>query len=151
MNTFQGVNMAAIHKGLLDVGVNDNEILIFSQLMDAESLFLTANADTVYFVGAIDLSQGPMVLETPPRTLGTLDYFWWRWVIHFGAPGPDRGEGGRYLIFPPDYDGPLPEGGFYMARARTTLVATLGRSFLGEQRSQADGRADQEESEDLPV
>ena len=130
VNTFQGVNMAAIHKGLLDVGVNDNEILIFSQLMDAESLFLTANADTVYFVGAIDLSQGPMVLETPPRALGTLDDFWWRWVIDFGAPGPDRGEGGRYLIFPPDYDGPLPEGGFYMARARTTRVAILGRSFL---------------------
>ena len=140
VNTFQGVNMAAVHKGFLDVGVKDNEILIFSQLMDASSLFLTANADTVYFVGFIDVSDGPMVLETPPGALGTLDDFWWRWMIDFGAPGPDRGEGGRYLILPPDYDGPLPEGGFYIARSRTTRVACAWPLVPSEQRSQADSR-----------
>ncbi len=130
VNTFQGVNMAAIRKGFLDIGVKDNQILVFSELMDAKSLFLTANADTVYFVGFIDLSKGPMVFETPPKALGTLDDFWWRWVIDFGAPGPDRGEGGKYLLLPPDYDGPLPEGGYFVARSRTTRVVILGRSFL---------------------
>jgi len=130
VNTFQGVNMAAIHKGFLSIGVKDNEILIFSELMDAKSLFLTANADTVYFAGFIDLTKGPMVFETPPKALGTLDDFWTRWVIDFGAPGPDRGEGGKYLILPPDYDGPLPEGGFYIARSRTTRVFILGRMFM---------------------
>ncbi len=55
--------------------MTDNELLIFSKLMDASSLFLTANADTIYFVGFIDLSHGPMVLETPPKALGTLDDF----------------------------------------------------------------------------
>ena len=45
-------------------------------------------------------------------------------------PGPDRGEGGKYLILPPGYDGPLPEGGFYIARARTNLVIWFARSFL---------------------
>jgi len=129
-NTIQGVNATAIRKGFLDVGVKDNEILIFSELMDARSLFLTANADTVYFVGIIDLSKGPMVLETPPRALGTIDDMWWRWVIDFGAPGPDRGEGGKYLLLPPGYDGPLPEGGFYVAHSRTTRVLMLGRSFM---------------------
>ena len=54
MNTFQGVNMAAIRKGMLAVGIKDNEIGVFSELMDAKSLFLTANADTVYFIGVID-------------------------------------------------------------------------------------------------
>jgi hypothetical protein len=130
VNTFQGVNMAAIRKGFLSIGVKDNEILVFSELMDAKSLFLTANADTVYFLGFIDLSKGPMVLEAPPKALGTIDDFWWRWVTDFGASGPDRGEGGKYLILPPDYDGPLPEGGFYVSRARTTRVAILGRSFM---------------------
>ena len=130
VNTFQGVNMAAIHEGFQSVGVKDNEIMVFSKLMDASSLFLTANADTVYFLGMIDLSNGPMVLETPPKALGTLDDFWWRWVIDFGAPGPDRGQGGKYLILPPGYDGPVPEGGYYIARSRTTRVAILGRSFL---------------------
>ena len=98
--------------------------------MDSSSLFLTANADTVYFVGFLDLSKGPMVLETPPKALGTLDDLWWRWVIDFGAPGPDRGEGGKYLILPPGYEGPLPEGGFFVAHARTTRVVILGRSFM---------------------
>ena len=93
VNTFQGVNMAAARKGLLDIGVKDNEIALFSDLMDAKSLFLTANADTVYFFGFIDLTKGPMVFETPPKALGTLDDMWWRWVIDFGLPGPDRGDG----------------------------------------------------------
>jgi hypothetical protein len=59
VNTFQGVNAAAIRNGFLSIGVKDNEILVFSRLMDAKSLFLTANADTVYFVGIIDLTKGP--------------------------------------------------------------------------------------------
>ncbi len=130
VNTMQGVNAQAIFQGFLDIGVKDNEILIFSELMDAKSLFLTANADTVYFVGALDLSHGPMVLETPPGALGTIDDAWWRWVIDFGAPGPDRGEGGKYLVLPPGYDGPVPEGGFFVARARTSRVLILGRMFM---------------------
>ena len=130
VNTMQGVNAAAIRKGMMDVGVKDNEIMVFSRLMDAKSLFLTANADTVYFIGTLDLSKGPMVLETPPNALGTLDDMWWRWVIDFGAPGPDRGEGGKYLVLPPDYDGPVPEGGFYVARSKTNRVMILGRMFM---------------------
>jgi len=51
-------------------------------------------------------------------------------VIDIGAPGPDRGEGGKYLIVPPGYDGPLPEGGFYIARAKTNYVLWFARSFL---------------------
>ena len=115
---------------MLDIGVKDNEIVVFSELMDAKSLFLTANADTVYFFGFIDLTKGPMVLETPPKALGTIDDMWWRWVIDFGLPGPDRGEGGKYLLLPPGYDGPVPEGGFFVARSRTTRVLILGRMFM---------------------
>jgi hypothetical protein len=130
VNTMQGVNMAAARKGFLAVGQKDNEIGVVSELMDAKSLFLTANADTVYFVGFIDLTKGPMVLETPPKALGVLDDFWWRWVTDFGLPGPDRGLGGKYLLLPPGYDGPLPEGGYYVARSRTTRVVILGRLFM---------------------
>jgi hypothetical protein len=39
--------------------------------MDGKSLFLTANADTIYFVSFIDLSKGPMVLETRPDIQNT--------------------------------------------------------------------------------
>ena len=130
MNTFGGVSVAALHKGLLSAGVKDNEVIVFSELMDAKSLFLTANADTVYFIGVLDLSKGPMVLEVPPKALGTIDDYWFRWVIDIGLPGPDRGEGGKYLILPPGYDGPVPEGGYFVARSRTTRVLWFGRSFM---------------------
>lgn len=130
MNAFQGASLTAVRRGFLSAGVRDNEILVFSELMDANSLFLTTNADNVYWLGFLDLSNGPMVLETPPKTLGTLDDMWFRWITDFGAPGPDRGEGGKYLILPPGYDGPLPEGGFYVSRSRTTRVLILGRQFM---------------------
>jgi hypothetical protein len=130
VNTMRGVSIASLHKGFQSIGVKDNEVLVFSELMDAKSVFLTANADTVYFLGVIDLSNGPMVLEPPPKALGAIDDYWFRWVTDFGAPGPDRGEGGKYLILPPGYDGPLPEGGFFVARAKTTRVMWFGRAFI---------------------
>jgi len=129
-DTFKGVSMQALLEGFQAAGIEDNEILLFSELMDSESLFLTANADTVYYLGFVDLSKGPMVVETPPDALGTFDDMWFRWVIDFGRPGPDRGEGGKYLLVGPGYDGYLPEGGFYVAHSKTNRVIMLGRSFL---------------------
>jgi hypothetical protein len=32
-----------MHKGFLSIGVEDNSVLLFSELMDSASLFLTAN------------------------------------------------------------------------------------------------------------
>ena len=55
---------------------------------------------------------------------------WWGWVTDFGVPGPDRSEGGRYLLVGPDYVGPLPDSGFHVSRARTTRVFILGRAFM---------------------
>jgi hypothetical protein len=130
MNNMDGVSIASLRKGLQSVGVKDNEVIVFSELMDAKSLFLTANADTVYAIGILDLSKGPIVLETPPQFLGAIDDQWFRWVIDIGLPGPDRGEGGKYLIVPPGYEGDLPEGGYFVARSRTNVVAWFGRSFL---------------------
>ncbi len=130
VNTFQGVNIFDLRQGLLQAGVKDNEFIVFSELMDAKSLYLTANSDTIYFHGFIDLSKGPMVFEAPPGSLGLIDDMWFRWVIDFGGPGPDRGAGGKYLILPPDYEGPVPEGGFYVARSRTSRVLAFGRSFM---------------------
>jgi hypothetical protein len=65
-DTFKGVSMQAVLEGFEAAGIGDNEILLFSKLMDSESLFLTANADTVYYLGFVNLSDGPMVVETPP-------------------------------------------------------------------------------------
>jgi len=130
LNAFRGASLVAARKGFISAGVEDNSIMIFTELMDSKSLFLTGNADTVYFFGFLDLTKGPIVVETVPLSLGTFDDMWFRWVIDFGLPGPDRGEGGQYLLVPPGYTGDLPDSGFHVARSRTTRVLLLGRSFL---------------------
>lgn len=129
-NSFRGASAYAIRKGFLGIGAEDNTVVIFPDLMDAKSLFLTANADTIYYLAVVDLSKGPMVVEQPPKGLGTINDMWFSWIIDIGFPGPDRGEGGKYLLLPPGYDGPLPEGGFFVARSKTTRVLYAARSFL---------------------
>ena len=130
LDGFAGASTYAIRKGFQEAGVADNQILMFSELMGSESVFLTANADTVYYLGIVDLTSGPMVVETPPQALGVFDDMWWGWIIDFGLPGPDRGEGGRFLLVPPDYQGPLPDSGYHIGHSRTSRALLLGRSFL---------------------
>jgi hypothetical protein len=130
LDTFQGANMCAVRDGVRGARTRDNQILIFSDLIDSKSLFLTADADAVCFLSVIDLSTGPMVFEAPPKSQGILNDMWSRWVIDFGAIGPDRGEGGKYLILPPGYEGTAPEGGFYVSRCRTNRACILGRAFM---------------------
>jgi hypothetical protein len=132
MNTISGVSVFAIRKGFQDAGVADGDVLIFSKLMDSRSLFLTANADTVYFWSFHDLSQGPLVFETPSDTLGLFNDIWFRWISDFGLPGADRGQGGSYLLVGPEYDGPLPEGGYYVRHSLTNHVTLIGRAFINE-------------------
>ncbi len=124
------VSQWALRAGYADAGINDNDVLIFSELMDCKSLFLTANADTVYFWAFLDLSEGPLVVRIPERVLGVVDDMWWRWVTDVGIPGPDRGQGGEYMFVGPGYAGPLPEGGVFVCPSRTTRVSILGRAFL---------------------
>jgi hypothetical protein len=71
-----------------------------------------------------------MVVEVPSDTIGTFDDMWFRWIADVGTPGPDRGKGGAYLVLPPGYDGPLPEGGYFIARSRTNFALLFGRAFL---------------------
>jgi hypothetical protein len=105
-NSFRGASAYAFGKGFQSIGAEDNTPVIFSDLMDAKSLFLTANADTVYYMAILNLSKGPMVVEQPPMGLGTINDMCFSWIIDIGFPGPDRGEGGKYLIMPSGYDGP---------------------------------------------
>ena len=103
-NNMRGVSVHALRSGMQSIGVN--EVLAFSDLMDAKSLFLTANADTIYVMGYLDLTKGPVVLETPPKFLGAVQDAWFRWVISACpvqtvqlTPGsPWRGTGSCHLF-----------------------------------------------------
>jgi hypothetical protein len=130
LNSYGGASAYALRAGFRSIGADDNSIVVFSELMDSNSLFLTPNADTVYYMGVIDLSKGPMVVEQPPKGVGTINDMWFGWVIDIGFPGPDRGEGGKYLLIPPGYDGPLPDGGFFVARSKTNRVLYACRGYL---------------------
>ena len=132
LNSYGGASAYAIRKGFLGIGAEDNTVVLFPELMDSRSLFLTANADTIYYLAVVDLTKGPMVVEQPSKGLGTINDMWFGWIIDVGFPGPDRGEGGRYLLLPPGYDGPVPDGGFYVARSKTTRVLYAARAFLAD-------------------
>jgi hypothetical protein len=135
LGAIPGVSLVALRRGFRSVGVEDNSFTLFPDRMDSASLFLTANCDTIYFWGFVDLSDGPMVIDmpalgAPSGLLGTIDDMWFRWVTDLGLPGPDRGAGGRYLIVGPGYEGPLPDSGFHISYARTKRVTVLARAFL---------------------
>jgi hypothetical protein len=135
LGAFPLASLEAMRQGFLSIGVEDDDVLVFSELMDSASLFLTANCDTIYAISFVDLSNGPMVVDVPPLgapsgILGAADDMWFGWVTDFGLPGPDRTKGGRYLIVGPGYDGPLPDSGFHVSHAKTTRVIAFGRAFM---------------------
>ena len=70
INGYPLVNQLALRKGFIAAGINDNEFIVTPNLMDSKSLFLTANADTYYFWGYLDLTQRPPGRGDAPRRTG---------------------------------------------------------------------------------
>jgi hypothetical protein len=122
----------ANHNGLRDAGiVRNGDIGIFADLLDAHTLMLTPNTESVYYGTWLDLSEGPMVVESPPNTLGMVNDLFMRYVVDMGNAGPDKGQGGKYLILPPDHDGAVPDG-YFVARSATFGNLLFWRGFLVE-------------------
>ncbi len=130
LNSIPVASLIAVREGYKSVGVSGNTIGIFEQLMDSRSLFLTANTESIYAGAWLDLSNGPVVVESPPNTLGIVDDMWFRYVADLGNAGPDQGRGGRFLFLPPGYEGPVPEMGFHVFRSKTFNNVLIWRGFL---------------------
>ncbi len=123
------VNQAGMRDSLRQFGPDNGTDVIWETLVDPKTVELTANDNTIYNFIWIDTHQGPVVIEVPPMSLGTIDNFWYKWVSDVGITGPDQGKGGKYLILPPGYQGEVPEGYFVV------LPSTYGnwvpfRTFL---------------------
>jgi hypothetical protein len=118
--------------------------------MDSRTLFLTANTESVYAVTWLDLKDGPIVVESAPNTLGILDDFWFGHVTDMGNAGPDKGEGGKFLILPPGYDGEVPEG-YHTFTSRTFGNWLIWRGFLEDGDPAAGGGEPEEEHPHLPA
>lgn len=111
---------ADAHKAL---GADAHTVVIADKLAEPRQLALTANRDTVYMSGVLDLRDGPMVMELPPGLLGTMNNVWQQPLVDLGGPfSPEQNRGGRFLIVPPGYDGPLPAIHHHIARSDTNIV-----------------------------
>eukprot|EP00438_Fugacium_kawagutii_P023354 Skav218617 [mRNA] locus=scaffold3208:128815:130461:- [translate_table: standard] len=87
-------SVEAMRVGLVGVGSDAcNKVLLFADLMDSHSLFLTGNTDTVYVCCCLNLEKdGPTVIDVPGGAgPGTV----FRFVCDMGKPGPDKGAGGK--------------------------------------------------------
>ncbi|MEZ5461262.1 DUF1254 domain-containing protein [Dokdonella sp.] len=130
LTALPGGSMEAFRQGLASVGVNDNQsVLMFEELLDSRSLFLTGNTESIYSLAWVDLKDGPLVFEVPPDVLGFIDDHWFQYVADFGRVGPDKGQGGKYLLLPPGYEGDVPEG-YFVYHSKTYGNLLFWRGFM---------------------
>jgi len=138
LNGMPASSLEGLRRGSVSLGAKkSNQVILFDRLMDSNPLFLTGNTDTVYAFAFLDLeADGPTVVEIPPGAgPGTVNDAFFRFVIDMGAPGPDRGKGGKYLILPPGYEGAVPDG-YFTARSTSWVNWLILRGFL------VDGKPD---------
>src|SRR5215510_10186631 len=114
-------------------GAGYNVLPVWKKRLDAKTLVTTPNSDVIYAMSYLDLGRdGPMVFEAAPGVQGILLDFWQRpipgpkigdhqYLGDVGLPGPDGGQGGKFLILPPGYDKPVPEG-YFVYRSGTNNV-----------------------------
>jgi hypothetical protein len=129
LTSIPGASMLAMREAIRSFGPENETVLVFETLMDSKALFLTANTESVYCMMWLNTKDGPMVIETPPNVLGIIDDAWFHYVADFGRAGPDKGEGGKFLILPPDHEGEVPDG-YHVARSRTYGHWVIWRGFL---------------------
>lgn len=138
LNGIPAANFEAARVGHLKMGqIKANQVIIFDELMDSNSLFLTGNTGTVYLSSFFNLkSDGPIVIEIPPGTgPGILIDAFSRNIIDMGPPGPHHGKGGKFLILPPGFNEKSVEkyvskGTFTIAKSQGYMVWLLLRGFL---------------------
>jgi len=135
LNGIPGASLLALRQGVRDVGAGNGDVTIDEGLKNSRSLFLTANTESVYMGTFLDLTNGPMVVESPPNTLGMVNDFFFRYVADLGNAGPDKGKGGKFLFLPPGWEGETPDG-YFTYQSPTFGNLLFWRGFL------VDGKPD---------
>jgi hypothetical protein len=123
------VSQAANLNNIRTLGPTNATLPIYEIPMNSRSINLTANNNTPYTWLWVDLHDGPVVLEVPPKVLGLINDMWFRWVADVGITGADKGAGGKYLMLPPGYKGEVPDG-YVVVRSPTFSNWIPWRSFL---------------------
>ena len=83
--------------------------------------FLTGNATTPYLMAWLNLEKsGPYVIEIPAgAAAGFVNDLWQRPVTDIGFPGPDKGQGGKFLLLGPGQAAPEGTQGLIVVRSST--------------------------------
>ncbi|MEJ0002882.1 MAG: DUF1254 domain-containing protein [Pararobbsia sp.] len=69
------------------------QVVVWENLMDAQTVLLTANTETVYAISHLDLkTDGPTVIEAPPHMLGFVQDGLQRYVADIGPLGAGQGQ-----------------------------------------------------------
>ena len=131
------VSEMALRQGLRAFGASKpTQVVVWEQLMDAKTVLLTANTETVYAISHLALKDdGPTVIEAPPHMLGFIQDGLQRYLADIGPLGSDKGAGGKFLVLPPGFDGDVPDG-YFVVRSPTYSVTFAVRGF------QVDGSTD---------
>ena len=101
------VSMYNVWKGAANAGRGiPNQVVLWETSVDARTVLLTGNSETVYALCALDLERdGPVVIEVPVGVIGGVTDLWQRQVLSLGPRNGDNGNGVRFLLLPPSYDG----------------------------------------------
>lgn len=131
------VSEMALRQGLRAFGaIKPTQVVVWEQLMDAKTLLLTANTETVYAISHLALKDdGPTVIEAPPRMLGFIQDGLQRYLADIGPLGLDKGAGGKFLVLPPGFEGNVPDE-YFVVHSPTYSVTFAVRGF------QIDGSTD---------
>lgn len=97
-----------------DAGASYGDIVYLSKAADWRFQTATPNASSPYVYFNFNLSAGPVVLEVPAAIgaglFGSVLDAWQVPLVDVGPEGEDAGKGGKYLLLPPGYEGPVPAG-----------------------------------------
>jgi hypothetical protein len=91
-----------------------NDIVFWSKPVNWKNQTLTPNPDSIYFMSFWNVKDGPIVIDIPPATggsiAGNIVNVWQMPLEDAGPDGADQGKGGKYLILPPGWKGKVPAG-----------------------------------------
>lgn len=125
---YPAVSAEGIFDGNRNAGMKDNEAMGIASTGPRQIGF-TLNSDTPYGSAILDLRNGPMVIELPPGAfIGLVNDHYQGWIMDMGLPGPDAGRGGKHVVLPPGYNGPVPAD-HQVGRASSYKVLVAARSM----------------------
>ncbi|MHC4414887.1 MAG: DUF1214 domain-containing protein [Planctomycetota bacterium] len=111
------LNFKGFRDGHAAVGIGYNDIAYHSKVQNWKFQTATPNDTTPYVNFYWSIEDGPVVVEIPPSAdgvgiFGTIMDAWQRPLDDVGAAGRDKGRGGKYVLVPPGYDGPILSGAY---------------------------------------